>query len=137
MITIDGKTYKATWLQDFEQVADILNGENSGRLQGTGKMYLEPLGTFFNHKGELRRDADCDDAMWNNLFLTLANPMNEHEVSFPFGKNQMLTQQVYISQVARKLKYLKETNEWTRVYSMTFAAISPAWLPNGSVKGLS
>lgn len=137
MINIDGVEHKATWLQGLEQIADILNGENSGRLQATGKMYLEYLGTFFNHKGELRRDADCTDAEWNALFRALANPVNKHTGSFPFGVNQVLEQEVYISQVVRKLKLIKETNRWEKVYAVTFTAISPAWLPGGDIKGLS
>ena len=137
MITIDGVQYKATWLQGMEQTADILNGENSGRLQGSAKMHLEYKGTFFNHKGNLRRDADCSDEEWDSLFLTLVNPVNKHKGIFPFGTDQVLEQEVYISQVARTLKLIKETNQWVRAYSVTFTAIGPAWLPNQEIKGLS
>lgn len=137
MITIDGLKHKATWSQGLEQTADILNGENSGRLQATGKMHLEYIGTYLNHKGDLHRDADCTDEEWDALFRTLSNPVNKHKGSFPFGKNQVLEQEVYISQVKRDLKYIKETNVWSNIYSVTFTAISPAWLPNGSIKGLS
>lgn len=136
MITLDDKQYKATWLQGFEQTADILNGESSGRLQSSGKMYLEYVGTYFNHKGELRRDADCSDWEWDDLFRKLADPVNKHTGSFPFGENQVLEQEVYISQVSRKLKLITETNKWERVYAVTFTAISPAWLPGGNIKGL-
>lgn len=136
MITIDGKTYKATWLIGFTQTADILNGEGSARLQGTGKMYLEYLGTFFNHKGELHKDANCSDNEWNELYLLLANPVNKHTGEFPFGVNQTLTQEVYISQVVRGLKLIKETNKWDNVISVTFTAISPAWIPDGEIKGV-
>lgn len=137
MITIDGVKYKATWLQGLEQTADIMNGDKSGRLQGSGKMYLEYLGTYFNHKGDLRRDTDCSDEEWDKLFLTLANPVNKHTGSFPFGVNQVLTQEVYISQVVRKLRFIKETNVWSKVYAVTFTAVPPAWYPNGTIKGLS
>lgn len=136
MITIDGVEYKATWLQGFEQTADILNGENSGRLQATGKMHLEYIGTYFNHKGDLRRDADCSDDEWEALFQVLARPVNKHTGIFPFGVNQVLEQEVYISQVVRRLVFIKETNRWEKVYSVTFTAISPAWLPGGNIKGL-
>ena len=136
MITIDGKNYKATWLKDLEQTADILNGEKSGRLQGSHQMYLEYVGTFFNHKGELRRDANCTEAEWNELFLKLCNPVNKHTVSFPFGENQELTQEIYISSLTRKLKFMDDTNRWERVYSVSFVAIGPAWHPNGVIRGL-
>ena len=136
MITIDGQNYKATWLQGLEQTADILNGENSGRLQGSAKMHLEYVGTFFNHKGSLRREANCSDWEWHALFLTLANPKNKHTVAFPFGVNQTLTQEIYISQLAKKLLYMRDTNQWEPVYSVTFTAISPAWKADGTIKGV-
>lgn len=136
MIKIDNVNHKATWLQGLEQSADILNGEGSGRLQGSGKMYLEYVGTFINHKGTLRRDSNCTDAEWNALFLTLINPKNDHTVSFPFGVNQTLIQKVYISQVVRSLKYMKDTNTWEKTIDVSFVAQDPAWTPNGTIKGL-
>lgn len=137
MIKIDGITYNASWLQGLEQSADILNGDGSGRLQGTGEMYLEYVGTFFNHKGTLHRDADCDDNEWARLFEVLANPKNDHEVVLPFGVNQTLTQKIYISQVVRKLKLIEPTNKWERVYDVSFIAKKVSWLPGGNIKGLS
>lgn len=136
MITIDGQTYKATWLKGLEQSADILNGESSGRLQGSAKMHLEYKGTFFNHKGELRRDANCTNKEWDNLFLVLASPINKHIGSFPFGENQVLTQEVYISQVVRRWRYISEINKSEPVYAVTFTAVSPAWLAGGTIKGV-
>lgn len=141
MITIDGQAYKATWLQGLEQTADILNGENSGRLQGSGKMHLEYIGTFFNHKGKLLRDANCTDTEWHALFLTLANPVNKHVCSFPFEEDRALEQEIYISQVKRIPRHIeiingKEYVYWNRVLDVTFTAISPAWLPNGTIKGI-
>ncbi len=141
MITLDGKQYKATWLQGLEQTADIMNGENSGRLQTTGKMHLEYLGTFFNHKGQLRRDANCTDAEWDALFRALANPVNKHVGTFPFEEDKVLEQEVYISQLQRKPKHVeiingKEYVYWNSVLAVTFTAISPAWLPGGTIRGL-
>jgi len=141
MIIIDGVQHKATWLRGMEQTADILNGENSGRLQGSLKMHLEYKGTFFNHKGVLCRDADCSDEEWDSLYLTLANPVNTHKGIFPFGTEQVLEQEVYISQVLRKPKRIefiggKQVNHWERTIAVTFTAIAPAWLPNGQPKGV-
>lgn len=136
MINIDGVEHKATWLKGLEQTADILNGEKSGRLQGSHNMYLEYVGTFFNHKGVVRRDADCTEKEWDRLFLVLSNPVNKHIVVFPFGVDQVLTQEIYISQAKRALLYIKETNGWENVISVTFTAMAPAWRPNGSIKGL-
>lgn len=137
MINIDGVEHKATWLKGLEQTADILNGEKSGRLQGSHNMYLEYVATFFNHKGIIRRDTACTEKEWDDLFLVLANPINRHSVAFPFGVNQTLIQEIYISQAKRALLYIKETNKWENVISVTFTAMAPAWCPNGVIRGLS
>lgn len=139
MITIDGTQYRATWLQDLQLTAEILNGENSGRLQGSAKMHLEYIGTFFNYTGDLKRDGNCTDEEWHNLFLTLVNPINKHTVSFPFGTNQELEQEVYIANVAETLRKIDaDTNRniWDKIYSVSFTAIAPAWLPNGQLEGV-
>ena len=103
MIKIDGIFYNVEWVRkSLKLTADILNGENSGRLQGTGDMYLDYVGTFLNYTGQIHRSANCTDAEWNNLFLVLANPVNKHTVVFPFG-NQKMGQDIYISKVERTL----------------------------------
>lgn len=138
MITIDGISYNVNWVQGLQQSADILNGEGTGRLQGTGEMYLEYVGTFFNHKGTLVKDSKCTEEEWDNLFRVLANPINDHTVSFPFGANQELTQEIYISSIVRTLKLIKETNKnkWANVYEVSFVAKRAGWLPNGAIEGL-
>lgn len=137
MITIDGINYNASWVQKMTQTADIINGEGSGRLQGSYKMYLEYLGTFFNHTGQLHRDRACTDEEWDSLYLVLANPINKHVMPFPFGVDKLLTQEVYISKISRALLLNKETNRWEEVYNVELPSISAAWTPNGAIKGLS
>ena len=129
MIKIDGKEYNAVWVSgSLEQTADILNGKNSGRLQGTESMYLEYIGTFFNTSGQIRRTAACTDAEWDNLYLTLANPVNAHTVILPFGQGTLETD-IYISQVKRKLVLCKQGRTlWEKVYDVTFTAIDSQWL---------
>ena len=136
MIVIDNVEYKATWLQGLEQTVDILNGEGSGRMQGSGDMYIEPLGSFLNHKGTLRRDKDCTDQEWNSLFVALCNPENEHTVKFPFGVNQSITQKIYVSQLKRSLILCKDTNKWSRVLEVSFIAVKAFWGANGILQGV-
>lgn len=136
MIKIDGVEYKATWLQGLKQSAEILNGEGTGRLQGTGEMYIEPLGTFLNHAGTLHKDSDCTESEWSNLFLVLCNPNNKHAVNFPFGVNSNIEQDVYISRVERTLKLIKETNKWERVIEVSFIATKAFWGQNGRIEGI-
>ena len=139
MIIIDGVRFNATWISGFTQTADIINGEGSGRLQGTNAMYLEYSGTFFNHTGELHRDTACTNDEWNRLFLVLSNPINKHTFTFAFGQNQNLTQEVYISQITRTLKRIDKDGEniWEKVYKLTLPAVNMAWLPNGNIKGVT
>lgn len=136
MIIIDGKAYNAEWVtKSFEQTADILNGDNSGRLQGNKSMYLEYIGTFFNTNGQIRRTNACTDAEWDDLYLALANPINAHTVVLPFGQGK-LTTDIYISQLKRKLILQKNgRNFWDNVYEVAFTSIDSQWLAGGSIQG--
>lgn len=137
MINIDGRNFNADYVtKEFKQTADIINGDNSGRLQGNKDMYIEYVGTFFNHAAKIHRSKNCSDGEWDDLFNTLANPINKHTVSFPFGQN-ILTQQVYISKVERVLIEDKETKKWASAYDVTFTAMYSQWLAGQNIKGLS
>lgn len=137
MITVDGINYNAEWVKGLEQIADILNGDNSGRLQGTKSMYLEYVGTFFNTNGQIRRNSACTDSEWDRLFLTLANPKNDHTVVIPFGQGT-LTTEIYISKVKRKLIKEKEGRKiWEPVYEVTYTAMDSQWPAGSSLKGYS
>lgn len=137
MFRIDNKYYDAEYLvkDGYSQTADILNGDNSSRLQLTGSMYLDYLGTFFNSDITLRRGRDCKEQEWNNLFLELCNPINQHNIDIPFG-NGILTLDVYISQVKRNLIRVNYgSNIWQKTYSFTATAIDSNWLAGGSLQG--
>lgn len=136
MFVIDDTEYNASWVNDsMEQTADILNGDNSGRLQGNKSMYLEYIGTFFNTSGQIRREAACTDAEWDSLYLTLANPVNNHTVVLPFGQGSLKTD-IYISQVKRKYVQRKHGRRiWGKVYDVTFTAIDSQWLAGEEISG--
>lgn len=137
MIKIDGIEYKnVDWAQNsFEQTADILNGNNAGRLQNTGDMYLDPIGTFFNNSGTIIRNAECSDMEWDELFIVLSNPLSEHLVSVPFNQGYLETK-IYVSQVKRKLVYQKnQKNKWSGSYAVTFTAMDSHWLAGRNLTG--
>lgn len=136
MITIDGTNYNASWVANsLEQTADIINGDNSGRLQGTKAMYLDYVGTFFNHSGQIRRNKECTDKQWDDLYLVLANPINNHTVILPFAQGNLQIE-IYISQVKRKLIRISEdTNLWEKVYTVTFTAMESNWLAGEEITG--
>lgn len=136
MIEIDGIIFNAEWQSNsFEQTADILNGDNAGRLQNTGDMFLDPIGTFFNNNGTIVRAKECDDTEWDDLFRTLSNPLGEHTVKVPFDQGN-LTTQIYVSQIKRKLiKQSCGRNKWASTYAVTFTAMESQWLAGGNLQG--
>ena len=136
VIEIDGVKYNAEWKSNsFEVTADIINGDESGRLQGTKDMYLDYVGTFFNSSGEIVRRKECTDEEWTELFIVLANPINNHTVKIPFLEGY-LTTEIYISQVKSKLINQKfEKNKWYGTYSVTFTAMDSQWLAGGEIQG--
>lgn len=136
MIIIDNTRYHASWVSgDFEQTADILNGDDSGRLQGTKEMYLEYIGTFFNCKGTLHRDKDCTDAQWDELYRALANPVNRHTIRQPFDQG-VLVSDMYISKAARtliKTDLENKKHKWSSTVNVQFTAISSKWLADDNL----
>lgn len=136
MIRIDDVSYNAEWKSNsFELTADIINGDNSGRLQGTKSMYLDYVGTFFNSTGEIIRQPECTDDEWDNLFLVLSNPINNHIVFIPFSQGTLQTE-IYISQVKKKLVSQKfNKNKWGSSYQVTFTAMESQWLAGSVLQG--
>ena len=126
MIIIDKVEYKANWIESsLKRKAEIINGDASGRLQGTKAMYLDYVGTFYNYVGDLRRAKDCSDAEWEALFIALSNPINNHTITLPFG-NGTISNEFYISSVESKLITSERGhNEWDKVYSVTFTSMRP------------
>lgn len=138
MIIIDGKTYKAEWVADsFKRKAEILNGENSGRLQGTGTMFLEYVGTFFNFSGQIVKNTNCSDKEWNDLFIDLSNPKNDHIITVPFGTTKMTTT-IYITRLEQSLRKITPNgeNKWANVIDVSFVAMDSQWLYGGSLQGV-
>jgi hypothetical protein len=143
MFRIDDKFYDVEFLakDGYKQTADILNGEHSGRLQGTGEMFLEYVGTYFNSDIKLRRGRNCTDEQWNDLFLHLANPINRHNIDIPFG-NGILTLDIYVAKVQRTLANvtlgeLGNINVWEKVIAITATPIESSWLAGGRLVGYS
>lgn len=136
MIVIDGITYNAEWKSNsFEITADIINGDESGRLQGSKSMYLDYIGTFFNTGGEIIRKKECSDEEWGELFLTLANPINNHTVKVPFLEGYLETE-IYISQVKSKLIDQKfRRNKWNSSYAVTYTAMESQWRAGQEIQG--
>lgn len=138
MIVIDGKTFNAEWQSNsLELTADIINGDNSGRLQGTKAMFLDYVGTFFNTTATIVRKKDCTDKEWDELFVGLSNPKNKHTVKIPFAQGY-LTTEIYISQVKIKLiNQQHNRNKWNNTIQVTFTAMKSQWLAGGKLQGFT
>lgn len=143
MIIIDGITYNAEWVHsELKRKAEIINGDNSGRLQGDKDMYLEYVGTFFNYTGKIIRGKGCTDGEWDDLYMKLVNPVNDHRVKVPFNQG-WLTEKIYISSIEQGLikqsvdSNGKARNKWESTINITFTAMYSQWLASGSLKGFS
>lgn len=137
MITIDGIEYNAQWVKDsFTRKAEIVNGDNSTRLQGNKDMYLEYLGTFFNFSGQIIREKGCSDAQWDNLFMKLSNPINRHTIKVPFNQGYMVAD-IYISSVTQTLKEIKNgIKKWDNIIEVELVTMKSQWLAGKTIKGL-
>lgn len=137
MIKIDGVEYKASWkTNDLKRKFEIINGDNSGRLQGNKDMYLEYVGTFYNYEGTLMRDRNCTTEEWDKLIGVLANPINDHTVTVPFNQTTM-TWQFYISSGEQNLIWLTDDeNRWANTIKVTLTSMYAQQLAGGNIRGL-
>ena len=132
---IDGKRYNAEFLRPLTLTNEILNGENSGRLQGTGEMYLEHIGTFPNYSGTIYRGHDCSQDEWIELiFNVLSNPKNDHEIEVPYA-NGYLTARFYISTVKSDFIIARPSNDWGKKIDVKLTPMNAAWLHGKSLTG--
>ena len=133
--TMDNTTHKVTFVEkSLKLKAEIINGDNSGRMQNTKEMFLDYIGTFFNYDAEFKRDADCTDADWDAFFLALCNPINKHTAVFPFGQRTM-TEYIYVSSVQRGLITQKfGVNRWEGKLTVSFVSTKSMWLAGGNIQ---
>lgn len=136
--SMDGTTYKATFVEkSLKLKAEIINGDNSGRMQNTKEMFLDYVGTFFNYEAQFVRDNDATDADWDNFFLALCNPINKHTATFPFNQ-QTMTEYVYVSSVQRGyIRKKGDTNnphKWEPVITVAFVSTKSMWLAGGNIQ---
>lgn len=143
MIIIDGISYNAEWAHsELKRKAEIINGDNSGRLQGNKDMYLEYVGTFFNYTGKIIRGKKCTDDEWDALYMKLVDPVNDHRVKVPFNQG-WLSEKIYISSIEqglieqRKDDGGKIRNKWEPTINITFTAMYSQWLASSTLKGFS
>lgn len=123
---IDGYSFGSddVMITDLTEKAEILTGKNSGRRQDFN-MYIEYGGTFFNHSFVLHKRGSCTQARWDDLFMILSNPVNNHSIRMPH-KQGYLIYDAYISSATRKLISASRGNDWGDI-TVEFIAMSPQW----------
>ena len=136
MIYIDGKNYKANWVSDsLTRTAEIINSDDSTRLQGNKTMYIGYVGTFYNYSGTLIRSKNCTDTEWDELWDCLTNPINSHTIRFPYNQ-RILQTKVYISKCEQTLKKSTTKNNWSETIEVEFIAIASQRLAGKKMSGL-
>lgn len=136
MIKIDGIKYPVNWVQGLKNSFEILNGNNAGRIQNTGDMFLDPMGTFFNYDGTIIQGKDCTAEQWDELFLVLANPLGEHEVVLPFNQGYMKWKFYISSGVRDCIKITEGENvRWANTIAVKFIAMESQWLAGDELQG--
>lgn len=138
MVTIDNVTYNVEWKNnDLKCKFEIINGDNSGRLQGNKDMYLEYVGTFYNYEGTLVRSRNCSREEWDRLIGVLANPINSHTITVPFRQTTM-TWQFYISSGEQSLICITEDgNRWANTIAVTLTSMYAQHLAGRNIRGLN
>lgn len=135
-MVIDNREFNVDWKQDtLKQMWTIINGDDSGRLQGTKDMYLSFVGTFINFKGTIVQKPNCTDDEWYSFLRLLKNPINKHTVTVPF-ENTTMTWQFYISSGEEGYIGSKHGNKWHRTVEITLTALKAQWLAGGSIRGI-
>ncbi len=136
MIKIDGIEYPVNWKQGVKCSFEILNGNNAGRIQNTGAMFMDPIGTFFNYEGTIIQGKDCTTEVWDDILLILANPMGEHEIVLPFNQGTMVWK-YYISSGARDCIKIAEDGKvrWANTIEVKFVAMESQWPAGGELQG--
>jgi hypothetical protein len=135
-MVIDGRNFNVEWSSDLKVQFEILNGSNTGRLQQTGDMYLDYIGTFYNFSGEVIKLPSCTEEEWDEFIEYISNPINAHKVKVPFKQGYMLwdfyvsSGEVGIKKIQKDGKVIK-----TKTIPLNLVAMKSQWLAGQELKG--
>lgn len=113
MITINGQSFDVDVLcDDLTQTFEKLSDENSGRLQGSGDMYIKNIGTFYNYELHIKRRVSCSASDYDRLWTLISAPTEFYTITMPHNQTE-ITLQAYITSGSRKLMRSQNgTNYW-------------------------
>lgn len=122
---MDGEAYNVDVIE-LTRKFSVLDSEKSGRTQD-GKMYRDPIGTYYNYTMTVMRRGNDVDAL-DDFWEAISAPKESHKCTFPYGQD-MLTQEMYVTSGEQKLRRMtKERNEWDEI-SVSFVAMEPEVVP--------
>lgn len=133
---IDGRKFNVEWSSDLKVQFEILNGSNTGRLQQTGEMFLDYIGTFFNFSGEVIKLASCTEEEWDEFIEVISAPINTHTVKVPFKQGSMIwdfyvsSGEVGIKRILKDGKIIK-----TKTIALILTAMKSQWLAGQELQG--
>lgn len=119
---IDGKSYNV-FVEKIEETFTILYTDQTGRTSADGApMVLDPIGTFFGHSVTIRRKNGFE-AEFDNLYRLLSRPRSEGMLFSVAHLQTVADYDGYVSNGARALKKIKESNGKIYWNSFTFNII--------------
>jgi hypothetical protein len=120
LFMIDNVGYRVHVLNLTRKFA-VLDTENTGRTMD-GRMYREPIGTFYNYSMTVAPMGDSEDL--EKFWEVVSQPAISHYCQFPYGQ-KTLSQHMYITSGEQELiRAGAEGNFWGEV-TVNFIAMTP------------
>lgn len=109
-LEIDGRHFDVVVTKITEE-ATILYTENTGRTVATGaEMFLDPLGTFYNHKVSVKRNKD-NIASFDKLYDYITQP-RRYGMHIKAVHNQTTIEyDAYVSSASRTVRNIDDKNK--------------------------
>ncbi len=120
LFLIDGRGYRVHVLE-LTRKFSVLDTENTGRTLD-GRMYREPIGTFYNYTMTVAPMGDSEDL--EKFWEVISKPQISHNCQFPYGQST-ISQHMYITSGEQTLiRSGEEGNFWGEI-TVNFIAMSP------------
>ena len=119
-------------VMDYEETANVLDGEASGRSKVRGRMIRDPIGAFIGHKILFNRSGmdlnavSSFDALWN----WLKQHSVEDSIYIRAADNQTSVEyEAYYTSFSRKLEFVIDGVRYWNDMSVNFLLMDPAVVP--------
>ena len=118
---IDGKTYNVHVLSLVRKFA-VLDTDKAGRTLN-GKMYREPIGTFYNYSMTVAVKNGDTKAM-EDLWAVISQPAVSHKCKFLYGSGY-LEQDMYITAGEQSVVRIQGGKPYWGDINLSFIAMKP------------